>query len=286
MPGITGKTKITGLFGFPVEHSLSPIIHNAAFKAVGLDYSYVPFNVKQSDLESAVLAIKSLGMVGVNVTAPHKQAVIPFLDELSPEADFLKAVNTIVHKDGRLTGYNTDSQGFLTGLGYNLAPEELSEGKAIILGGGGAARAAAAGLAKGCMRWITLALREHKKMGKWLRAFKGHYPETDINTIPLHGDELKGLLRDTTLLINSLPSMENESMANWFQHILAQARPHTFFSDLRYAPPETAFLKMGMSLGCRVQNGLPMLLEQAILSYVLFTGEEAPEHVMREALGL
>jgi shikimate dehydrogenase len=286
MPGITGKTKIVGLFGFPVEHSLSPMIHNAAFKALGLDYCYVPYSVRESDVESAVGAIRSLGMVGVNVTAPHKQAVIPFLDELTPEASFLQAVNTIVHTDGRLTGHNTDATGYLTGLSYNLAPEELSQGKAIILGGGGAARAAAMGLAQGSLGRITMALRAPEKMDDWLRAFREHYPAADIKTIPLHGDELKGQLRDATLLINSLPSMVDENMADWFQHILAQARPHTFFSDLRYDPPETAFLKMGMSLGCRVQNGLPMLLEQAILSYKLFVGQEAPEHVMREALGL
>lgn len=286
MPEVTGKTKITGLIGFPVEHSLSPTIHNAAYEAMGLDYCYVPYRVQESDVGNAVLALRWLGILGVNVTAPHKQAVIPFLDELSPEADFLQAVNTIVLKDGRLTGYNTDAQGYLTGLNYNLAPEELSQGKAIILGGGGAARAAATGLAMGNMRRISMALRSPEKMHEWLQAFTGLYPEINIDAIPLHGDELKGELRDTTLVINSLPSMEAENSTDWFQHILAQARPHTFFSDLRYEPPETPFLKMGMSLGCRAQNGLPMLLEQAILSFALFTGEKAPEHVMREALKL
>ncbi len=286
MVKITGETKITGLFGLPVEHSLSPAIHNRAFAILGLNYCYLPFRVEEAELEGAVKAIRSLGLAGVNVTAPHKQAVISHLDQVSPDAIFLEAVNTIVNQEGRLVGYNTDAQGFLTGMQYKVSLEEISAGKALVLGGGGAARAAAAGLAQGDIPALSFALRSPEKLDSWLKALQEEYPQLEARALPLGGREFKDCLRETTLLVNTLPAGEEESRQEWFLQILAQARPHTFFSDVRYHPKEPPFIKMGRSLGCRVQNGLPMLLEQAVLSFELFTGVQAPRQAMREALGL
>src|SRR4030042_3325641 len=113
---ISGRTKITGIFGHPVEHTLSPAMHNAAFKALGLNYCYVPFLVHPDYLEDAIKAIRALNLCGVNVTVPHKEKVMPLLDEINEEASFIGAVNTIVNSDGRLTGYNTDGRGFIQSL--------------------------------------------------------------------------------------------------------------------------------------------------------------------------
>ena len=111
---VSGKTKIVGIFGYPVEHSLSPNMHNAAFEKLGLDMCYVPFKVAPQDLPAAVNSIKALGMLGVNTTVPHKENVIALLDEVDKEALFIGAVNTIVNTDGRLKGYNTDGRGFMS----------------------------------------------------------------------------------------------------------------------------------------------------------------------------
>ena len=136
---LSGKTKITGLFGYPVEHSLSPAMHNAAFEALGLDYCYVAFPVHPDSLKDAVLAIKALNLAGVNVTIPHKEIVIPFLDEIDKEASIIGAVNTIVNSSGRLKGYNTDGRGFMQSLfesGISVENKEV-----LIIGAGGASRA-------------------------------------------------------------------------------------------------------------------------------------------------
>lgn len=286
MGKITGKTKITGLFGLPVEHSLSPAIHNAGFKSLNLNYCYLPFRVEEAELATAVKSVRSLGMAGVNVTAPHKQAVMPHLDEVSPEASFLEAVNTIVNEEGRLVGHNTDARGFLAGLQYNVSAGEISEGKALILGGGGAARAAAAGLVQGQMETLFFALRSPEKLEPWQKTFNEAYPEVEIRAVALGGQDFKECLRKATLVINTLPALKDENSQDWFLEILAQARPRAFFSDLRYNPEEPPLLKMANSLGCRVQNGLPMLLEQAVLSFSLFTGVQAPRQAMREAVNL
>jgi len=143
---ITGKTKIVGLFGFPVEHTLSPSMHNAAFEALGLDYCYISFNVHPDNLRPAALAIRVLNIAGVNITIPHKEAIIPYLDELDREAELIGAVNTVLNKDGRLIGYNTDGRGFIRSLKEEggLTPK----GKVImIIGAGGAARSIAFSLA-------------------------------------------------------------------------------------------------------------------------------------------
>jgi len=117
---IDGKTKVTGVFGYPVKHSLSPLFHNAAFASLGLDFIYLSFAVKPEELKIAVKSIRSLNMVGVNVTIPHKEKVLPYLDDISPEAKEIGAVNTIHNKRDRLTGYNTDGDGFIESLQEEL----------------------------------------------------------------------------------------------------------------------------------------------------------------------
>jgi len=139
MMKITGRTKITGLYGFPVEHTLSPLMHNAAFEHLGLDYCYLPFSVHPDFLKNAVEAIRALNLAGVNITVPHKESVIPYLDKVNEEALFIGAVNTIVNTEGTLTGYNTDGRGFMRSLAENnISPENK---KILIAGAGGASRA-------------------------------------------------------------------------------------------------------------------------------------------------
>ncbi|MBC8476719.1 MAG: shikimate dehydrogenase, partial [Dehalococcoidia bacterium] len=135
---ITGKTRICGIIGDPVEHSMSPVMHNAAFEALGLDYVYLPFHVQGEELKEAINGIRALNIVGLNVTIPHKMAVIPFLDKLDPLAERMGAVNTIANENGALAGYNTDASGFLQALrAQGIEPDGKS---IVILGAGGAAK--------------------------------------------------------------------------------------------------------------------------------------------------
>ncbi|GAI80789.1 unnamed protein product [marine sediment metagenome] len=136
---ISGRTRICGIIGDPIEHSMSPVMHNAAFKNEGVDYVYLPFRVKKEELGKAIEGMRALNIRGLNITIPHKVAVIQFLDELDPLADKIGAVNTIVNNDGVLTGYNTDATGFLQALlERGIEPRGKS---VVILGAGGASRA-------------------------------------------------------------------------------------------------------------------------------------------------
>src|SRR4030042_3433413 len=158
---ISGKTTITGIFGYPIEHTLSPAMHNAAFEATGLDYCYGPFLVHPDGLENAVKAIRSLNIRGINITVPHKEKVMQFLDEIREEALFIGAVNTIVNTDDRLIGFNTDGRGFMKSLdesGISVKDKDI-----LIIGAGGAARAAGYYL---CMeaRSLTLYGRTQSKV--------------------------------------------------------------------------------------------------------------------------
>ena len=159
---ITGETKVIGIFGYPISHTLSPLIQNAALEALGLNYIYIPFEVKPNNLESAVKGMQALGLAGVNVTVPYKEAVIPFLDEIDIDAELIGAVNTIVNKNGRLKGYNTDSPGYIRSLHEDagFAPK----GKTIlVIGAGGAARGIIAGLFLNGASEIIIANRTIEK---------------------------------------------------------------------------------------------------------------------------
>ena len=163
---ISGKTKVLGLFGYPVEHSLSPAMHNAAFEELGLDCCYVTFPVRPEFLRDAIKAVKALNLAGVNVTVPHKEKVIPFLDEVNREASFIGAVNTIANKNGKLTGYNTDGRGFMKSL--SEAHISVNKKNVLILGAGGASRAIGYYLCQGASRLFLYDI-DKKKAEKLIR---------------------------------------------------------------------------------------------------------------------
>ena len=159
---ITGKTKIVGVIGDPIEHSRSPQMHNAALAQLGLDYVYVPFHIREADLPAAINGFKAINVVGINVTIPHKQAVIPFLDEISREVELIGAVNTLIFKDGKLAGDNTDAPGFLQAM--QEAGSELPKGEsAVVIGAGGSARAIVVALALNGLESIYIVNRTTSK---------------------------------------------------------------------------------------------------------------------------
>jgi shikimate dehydrogenase len=283
--GINGRTKICGILGYPLGHSFSPEMQNAAFSAADLDYAYVPFPVEPEHVEAAVKAVKALGMVGVNVTIPHKEAVLPLLDQLSDEARLTGAVNTIVNYSGRLYGHNTDGKGFWRSLGEaGFFPAGKN---VLILGAGGAARAVAVEAALAGIKRLTLANRTEKRAGELAR-FITEKTGLPVEVIPWPDQEGSALLRealsgaDLVVQATRLGMHPNESEAIPLPYDLL--KPGKVVCDLVYNPLETMFLKKAGQAGATAVSGLGMLLHQGALSFELWTGVAAPLEVMREAL--
>ena len=241
---------------------------------------YLPFEVKPSELREAIKCIKSIGIIGVNITIPHKEAVIKFIDDVSEEARHIGAVNTIVNKDGRLIGHNTDGYGYITSLKEecNFNPK----GKNIaILGAGGAARGILVALSVKKPKTIIIANRTLARAISLIKAFKGKFPETKFEAVDLNKDILKKYFKDIELLINttSVGMKKNETV-----EIPLELLPKTaVVSDIVYNPLETLLLKKAKKLGLTTHSGLGMLVHQGVKSFKLWTGMDAPIEVMRKA---
>jgi len=277
---ISGATKIYGILGYPVRHTFSPGMHNSAFAELGMDACYVPFAVEPDRLGDAVKAIVPLGLCGLNITVPHKEKVIPYLDGLSQEAQLIGAVNTIEVKEGKLTGHNTDGRGFLRSLKEDagFAPE----GKVFLLvGSGGAARAVGFGLALAGAKKIVLRDVDAKKADALARDIRDR-TAADVVTIP--EDALIDAALSSDCLINATPlglkpndplPLAEEMLNN--NHLVC---------DLVYNPQETRLLQAAASRGARTLSGIGMLLYQGVIAFELWTGAAAPVPAMRKALTL
>jgi shikimate dehydrogenase len=272
---INGQTKITGLFGDPVAQSLSPAMHNAAYRARQLNYVYIPLQILSADIPRAVSAIRALNITGVNVTVPHKEAVIPYLDTIDPSAVRCGAVNTIINHNGKLTGYNTDGDGFMDALketGFN--PRNI---RVAILGAGGSARAIAAALLDAGAAHITLINRTPNKAVQLAQSLGGHHQFT---VIPLSSPAPQ--LKYTALVVNTLAAPFRQEGGEWLLDLSSAAG--ALFYDLRYGKMHSDFLAYAQQIKSPGQDGLGMLLHQGARAFKLFTGVEAPVDVMRKAL--
>src|SRR6202142_4840 len=276
---VFGNTQIFGIMGYPVEHSLSPIMHNAAFEALGIHAVYVPLAVKPEDLGKATLALRAIGVSGVNVTVPHKGAIIEFLDELDPSAKQTGAVNTIVQKNGKLWGHNTDPAGFLLSLQKDGHFDPTGK-KVVILGAGGAAAAVAMALAGAGVRRLVIANRNKTRAEILAKRVQRNF---DRETLPVALDESRALywlIRESDLLVNAtsvgLKGGERLSINPNSLH------PKLFVFDLVYR--ETALLKMASRRGLKHLDGLGMLVSQGARSFEIFTGKRAPFRVMKNAV--
>lgn len=275
-----GKTKLVGLFGYPVEHSFSPPMHNAAFAALGLNLCYLAFNVPPTALAEAVAGARAMDWLGFNLTIPHKEAILPLLDEISPEAEFLGAVNTVRIVEGRLLGYNTDGEGFLQALRQGFPQLNLAGQKVVIIGAGGAAKGVAFQLIKEGVGRLILANRTPSRAEAVVNAL--NKIGGAAAAIPLA--QVAGELADTTLLINASP-------VGMYPHadvppLVPQEAlpPHLLVCDLIYNPPQTSLLQAARRAGCPTLNGRGMLLHQGAIAFTLWTGHEAPLAVMAAQL--
>jgi shikimate dehydrogenase len=267
---ISGKTRITGIFGYPVEHTLSPKMHNAAFKALGLDYCYVPFFVHPQFLQQAVVAVKALNIAGVNITVPHKEKVIPFLDHVDEEALFIGAVNTLVNREGELTGYNTDGRGFMESLTENRITVEGKD--VLIIGAGGAARAIGYYLCREA-RSLTLKGRTREKAERLVQ---------DLSKIKNNVGLIVGVPDPGRfqVIINATPLGLKEEDPLPVDTALLKAGQ--IVCDLIYK--DTVLLRKASEKKCITLNGLGMLLWQGALAFELWTGRNPDVEVMRSAL--
>lgn len=275
----TGKTKNLGIFGYPVEHSLSPIIQNAALEKAGLDYAYIAMPIAADDLETAVNGLKAMNFRGVNVTIPHKQNIMQYLDEINEDAKIIGAVNTVVNDNGHLTGYNTDVIGFIDALknkGFVINGKE-----AVMLGAGGAARAVVWGLIKEKISKLSIGVRNTAKVQPLVDYFKDYIK---IELFDWNDKGFKSALKNADLLINTTPLGMTPKVDAMPPVDFELISPNTFVYDIIYTPAETLFLKTAREHGCQTLNGEGMLVGQGAASFKLWTGADADIELMTEKL--
>ncbi len=288
-----------GVVGFPIEHSISPAIHQAALDRLGIDARYERWSVAPADLPAWVVGLRAPDVLGANVTIPHKEAVIPLLDALDASAQAIGAVNTVLKQDGRLIGANTDAEGFgraLADAGY--APRN---GEAVMLGAGGAARAVEHALLAAGVRRLAIFNRDVARARALAGVLRGHEPaggaeapgvrasgeaapqplspswQAVVEAFPLDGPELDARLATCELLVNTTSVGMRPG-----ERILRpeQVPAHALVVDIIYRPAETALLADARARGARTQNGLPMLVYQAAIAFERWIGQAPPLDVM------
>lgn len=273
---ITGVTRILGVLGDPIGHTSSPAMHNAAIAAMGLDYAYVAFHVRPDALGSAIEGMRALQIAGLNVTVPHKQGVMAHLDEVSDEAVAIGAVNTVVNRQGRLVGYNTDAFGILESLKRDGGLEKLPA-QVALLGAGGAARA------------ILYALLEREEVEQILLLNRTRSKaeslagDLDRNGRVCVGEMDSSAVAEVDLLINSTsvgmyPHEEGSPLAD-----PSVLHANMLVADIVYKPLKTRLMKQAEAAGARAINGLGMLAWQGARSFELWTGSAPPVDVMMAA---
>lgn len=276
--------KALGIFGHPISHSFSPDMHNAGLKAVGLEnkYVYMPFDITPENLSDAINSIKVLDFRGLNITIPHKEEVISFLDEVDHQARLIGAVNVIVNDGGKLTGYNTDGIGFLRSMTEEtgITPEGK---KILILGAGGASRAVAAALASGGAEEIIIANRSKEKALSVADMVKQMH--TPVRVINISGQEMKEVIKEVHIIVNTTsvgmhPNIEDSPITE-YASLLHRGQ---LVCDIIYNPVQTLLLKQAKEQGCKIMNGLGMLLYQGVEAFKLWTSVEAPVEVMGQVL--
>lgn len=278
---ISARTRVCAVIGDPVEHSLSPQLHNAAFCASAVDLVYVAFRVRPNDLAAAIAGVRALGVRGLSVTIPHKVAILPLLDEVDPPAAHIGSVNTVVNEGGRLIGYSTDGPGALRAIrAAGVAPE----GKTVLLlGSGGAARAVAFALAgltpQPRLQILGIEVDELERLERDLRERTG----VQVVAGRLDSDILREAVSAAEILIHATPvGMAPRTNASLVPPELL--RPGQVVFDLVYVPFETQLLRAAKAAGAVAVPGLGMFVQQAAIQFELWTGRLAPLEVMEETM--
>jgi shikimate dehydrogenase len=275
---VSGNTKICGIIGHPIEHTLSPAMHNAAFRELDLDHIYIAFDVESKNLRESISGIRSLGIHGLNVTIPHKEDVIKYLDEIDPEAEKIGSVNTIVNRDSRLVGHNTDGAGAIKALKDNKV--ELKEKRVLLLGAGGSAKSIAFTLSK-FVKKIMILNRTEVRAEKLADNLKLMF-DIEIAWDHLSQKTVRQNLIDTDILINATsvgmnPKSESLVKSEWLTSRIC-------IFDVVYNPNGTKLIQNANRIGAKAIDGIDMLVYQGAMAFKIWTGREPPIDVMKEAI--
>lgn len=271
------STKLCCLIGYPVKQSPSPTMHNAAFQRLNINAVYMAFAVPENELSKAVDGLNAIGFLGGNITMPHKERVMKLLNDVDAWARKIGAVNTIVNRDGKLVGFNTDVDGFVNPLKTRVKINRLN---AVIIGAGGAAKACAYALARDDCKEILIINRTMSRAQKLADAVKREFG-TKVGVKELNAKSLRSNIEGHNLIVNATSLGMHEE---WFRMSLDNARleKDTIAYDLVYKPIETEFLQELGRLGAKCIQGYEMLVEQAALSFGIWTGRKAPKAIMTE----
>lgn len=269
------KANLYGVIGYPIHHSMSPSMHNTAFRALGLNHHYHAFEVNPNRLGEAIKGMKALGIAGFNVTIPHKVEVMKHIDEIDEEARMIGAVNTVVRHEDRFIGYNTDGQGYLRAL-LNLVSSPLQQYDVLVIGAGGAARAIVTSLANHGVASLTIANRTVEK---------AQALAYDVSTLqPCH----TMTLTEAEAALGSFHIVINTTSVGMHPHTdavpinLAHMREGTILSDLIYNPLKTTWLQEGEQRGAVIDNGLSMFVGQGALAFEKWTGQQPNQERMSQ----
>lgn len=280
---ISGTTKLLGVIGDPVEHSLSPVMHNSAIAQLGLNFVYLPLPVKSADLGQAIAGFEAINLVGFNVTIPHKQAIMTLLTDIDAQAKMVGAVNTVWRTEGGWSGTNTDVAGFISPL--KGISRDWSKITPVVLGYGGATRAVITGLVElGCLS-IHVVGRNPNKLAQFYQSWQNIAQIHSILKIH-YWDNLSSLLPATELLVNTtpvgmFPDVERSPVG---ESLMQKLQPGAIAYDLIYTPNPTQFLKLARKQGAMAIDGLEMLVQQGAAALEIWLQQPAPIEVMRQSL--
>ena len=284
---INGHTKLTGLLGSPVAHSKSPLMHNEAFKELGLNYVYLCFDVPENNLKIAYEGLKKLNVAGFNCTMPDKTLICELVDELSPAASMIGAVNTVVNKDGRFIGHNTDGIGYMQSVkdaGFDIIGDTMT-----LLGAGGAASSIFVQAALDGVKNINVFSIKDRFWEKAEKIVDAVNSKTDCNAklIELGNDDVLGeSIEKSQILTNATSVGMAPNVDSCIIPDKKMLREDLIVSDVIYNPMETKLLRMAKEQGCQTFNGLYMLLYQGAEAFKIWTGKDMPIEHMKEVLNI
>lgn len=283
---IDGKTKVLGVIGDPIEHTFSPAMHNAGLKELNLNYTYLPFHVSENNLQKAISGAKSLNFTGLNVTIPHKIAILNTLDEIDPIAKMIGAVNTVKfslneNNEKIATGYNTDGFGCVKAI-YEVS--SLKDKNVVITGAGGAARAIAFQIANSKINNLSILNRNYNKAVYLSRDLNNKLSNIDININSYEIGFLKKEIENADILIDTTPLGMYPNVNDKAIATADMLHEELIVNDIVYTPRETSLLKEAKKAGCKTVEGYKMLLYQGVRSFEIWLNREAPVDIMEMSL--
>lgn len=279
------NTQLLGLLGHPIKHTYSPFIHNVAIELKKLNYIYLPFDVPVSNLKNALRGMVAFGIKGFNITIPHKENILQFLNDVSDEAAIIGAVNTIVNDHGKLSGYNTDVYGILETL--NPYKESINGERVCVVGAGGAARAVIYTLIRYFKpRRVVLINRTEERAESLKNYFKDKMKFDSFKTMELFPPDMISVFKESKLIINATPIGMFPDSDDSITTLEDSFFKDQVVFDLVYNPPQTRLLQIASKKGAITVTGLKMLVYQAAKSFELWTGEQMPVDEIHKSLQL